>query len=97
LQVLFRTKLYKDWLLKYNVGTSYPVIKDENILNIPIPVLEDHIHERIREFVTDSQNAFNRATSLLECAKFSVEMAIETDEVTAIKWLESKIEELAKE
>lgn len=97
LQVLFRTKLYKDWLLKYNVGTSYPVIKDENILNIPIPVLEDHIHERIREFVTDSQNTFNRATSLLECAKFSVEMAIEADEVTAIKWLESKIEELAKE
>ena len=39
LQVLFRTSLYKDWLLKYNVGTSYPVIKDDDVLNIPIPIL----------------------------------------------------------
>lgn len=29
LQVLLRTSMYRDWLLRFNVGTSYPVIKDE--------------------------------------------------------------------
>ncbi len=36
LQALFRTDLYKEWLLKYNVGTSYPVIKDDDVLDIPM-------------------------------------------------------------
>lgn len=97
LQVLFRTKLYKDWLLKYNVGTSYPVIKDDDVLNIPIPVLEDGTHEKIRGFVIASHNTLNQAKELLECAKLAVEMAIEKDEATAIIWLEAKIIELTKE
>jgi len=33
LQVLLRTSMYRDWLLRFNVGTSYPVIKDEDVLN----------------------------------------------------------------
>ena len=94
LQVLLRTKLYKDWLLKYNVGTSYPVIKNEDILNIPIPILEESIHDKIRKCITSSQNTLERATSLLECAKSAVEMAIETGENSAITWLESKIKGL---
>ena len=32
LQVLLRTSMYRDWLLRFNVGTSYPVIKDEKEL-----------------------------------------------------------------
>lgn len=34
LQVLLRTSMYRDWLLRFNVGTSYPVIKDEDVLNM---------------------------------------------------------------
>lgn len=97
LQVLFRTKLYKDWLLQFNVGTSYPVIKDEDILNIPIPILTDDIHDKIRKFVLSSQDTLNRAKELLECAKLAVEMVIEKDEATAIFWLEGKISELTGE
>ena len=39
LSTLLRTPLYKDWLLKWNVGSSYPVIKDEDILNLTIPAI----------------------------------------------------------
>ena len=90
LQVLFRTSLYKDWLLKYNVGTSYPVIKDDDVLNIPIPILADKIHKKIKEMVKQSRELLNIAKALLNCAKQAVEMAIETNEETAISWLESQ-------
>ena len=97
LQVLFRTKLYKDWLLKFNVGTSYPVIKDDDVLNIPIPIFTDDIHDKIRKFVLSSQDTLRRAKELLECAKTAVEMAIEKDEAKASSWLEEKISELTGE
>lgn len=35
LQVLLRSEMYRDWMLRYNVGTSYPVIKNDDILNLP--------------------------------------------------------------
>lgn len=95
LQILFRTSLYKDWLLKYNVGTSYPVIKDDDILNIPIPILENDILKRIKQLVNASHTTRNHAKKLLEYAKLAVEMAIEIDESSAIRWLEeSKLSEL---
>ncbi|MDE7284087.1 MAG: hypothetical protein K2N85_10990 [Lachnospiraceae bacterium] len=96
LQVLFRTKLYKDWLLKFNVGTSYPVIKDDDVLNIPIPIFKNEIHEKITEYVINSQEIHSRSKELLDCAKTAVEMAIEQNEAAAIIWLESRIQELTK-
>lgn len=96
LQVLFRTKLYKDWLLKFNVGTSYPIIKDDDVLNIPIPILKDEIHNKITEYVNNSQEIRSRSRQLLNCAKTAVEMAIEQNEATAITWLEGKINALTK-
>ena len=89
LQVLFRTALYKEWLLKYNVGTSYPVIKDDDVLDIPIPNFDDAIHTEISEKVRDSEELLKESHRLLECAKKAVEMAIEQDEAKAIEYLES--------
>ena len=54
LQVLLRTPLYRDWLLRYNVGTSYPVIKDDDVLNMPIPLFEDMIQTEIAAKVQDT-------------------------------------------
>ncbi len=87
LQVLFRTDFYKDWLLKFNVGTSYPVIKDEDVLNMPIPVLDESVHESIKEYVQESKRLLNKSKELLGNAKYAVEMAIEQDEEIAVKWL----------
>lgn len=91
LQVLLRTPIYKDWLLKYNVGTSYPVIKDENVLNMPIPIFDNSVNGEIKKLVKESKDLFNSAKELLELAKIAVEVAIEKNESEAIKYVKSGI------
>lgn len=87
LQVLFRTDVYKDWLLKWNVGSSYPVIKDENILNLIIPILDNVIQQKISDKITESFYLNEESKRLLELAKTAVETAIKQGEQNAIKLL----------
>lgn len=87
LQILLRTPIYKDWLLKYNVGTSYPVIKDKDVLNLPIPIFDDRTNGEIKKLVKESNDLFNSAKELLELAKTAVETAIEKNESEAINLL----------
>ena len=78
LKVLLRTELYKDWLLQFNVGTSYPVIKDEDILNLPIPIVNENVQSQIAEYIQKANQLRAEAQSLLQEAKLSVENAIES-------------------
>lgn len=78
LQILLRTQIYKDWLLKWNVGSSYPVIKDEDILNLPIPKIPNQVQNEIATYVQKSISLRNEAKQLLESAKLKVEDAIST-------------------
>ena len=91
LQVLLRTSMYRDWLLRFNVGTSYPVIKDEDVLNMPIPLLEDTVKQDIVNKVNKSASLRRQSKKSLEYAKQAVEMAIEQGENTALAWLKEKI------
>jgi type I restriction enzyme S subunit len=75
--VLLRTKNYREWLLKYNVGTSYPVIKDEDILNLPIPLIDKEIQCQIAELIEKSFYLRRESERLLEEAKEMVEKEIE--------------------
>ena len=77
LQILFRTAVYKDWLLKWNVGSSYPVIKDEDILNLPIPILPEQIQTKIASLIQQSFECKAQSKQLLEDAKRMVETEIE--------------------
>ena len=77
LQVLLRTQIYKDWLLKWNVGSSYPVIKDEDILNLPIPILPKPIQESISAKIQESFALKAESKRLLDEAKMMVEREIE--------------------
>ena len=77
LQVLLRTQIYKEWLLKWNVGSSYPVIKDEDILNLPIPILPQETQKQIAELIQTSFALRQESKRLLEQAKRMVEMEIE--------------------
>lgn len=77
LQILFRTAVYKDWLLKWNVGSSYPVIKDEDILNLPIPILPEQIQTKIASLIQQSFECKAQSKQLLEDAKRMVEAEIE--------------------
>ncbi len=85
LQVLLRTQVYKDFMLKYNVGSSYPVIKDENIMNLPIPLLCDKVQEFIEAKIKESFVLKEQSKQLLELAKRAVEVAIEDSEDSAFK------------
>lgn len=93
LQVLLRTSMYRDWLLRFNVGTSYPVIKDEDVLNMPIPLLEDNVKQDVVNKVNDSASLRRQSKQLLEYAKHAVEMAIEQGEEVALEWLKIKGEQ----
>jgi type I restriction enzyme S subunit len=75
--VLLRTPYYKDWLLKYNVGTSYPVIKDSDILNLLIPLIGDGIQQQIADLIDESFSLRRKSEKLLEEAKAMVEKAID--------------------
>lgn len=93
LQVLLRTSIYRDWLLRFNVGTSYPVIKDEDVLNMPIPLFEETVKQSIINKVKEAASLRSQSEQLLEYAKQAVEMAIEQGEDVALAWLKEKIGE----
>ena len=76
------------WSLKPNTGTSYPVIVDDDILNLPIPILPKEKQAQIQQKVIESFDLRKKSKHLLECAKRAVEIAIEQDEQKAIDWLE---------
>lgn len=83
----------RSWLLRFNVGTSYPVIKDEDVLNMPIPILGDDIKQDVVAKVNESASLRRQSKQLLEYAKQAVEMAIEQGEDIALAWLKSKVEQ----
>ena len=90
LQVLLRTSMYRDWLLRFNVGTSYPVIKDEDVLNMPIPILVDGVKQSVVTKVNKSASLRHQSKQLLEYAKQAVEIAIEQGEDVALAWLKER-------
>ena len=90
LQVLLRTSMYRDWLLRFNVGTSYPVIKDEDVLNMPIPLLEDNVKQDVVNKINESASLRRQSKQLLKYAKQAVEMAIEQGEDAALVWLKER-------
>jgi type I restriction enzyme S subunit len=60
------------------VGTSYPVIKDEDILNLPIPLIDKEIQQQIAELIEKSFALRRESERLLEEAKEMVEKEIES-------------------
>ena len=87
LKVLLRTPMYRDWMLKFNIGTQYPVIRDDDILNLPIPCIDDETQTKIAALVKESLSLKAESERLLDVAKRAVEIAIEQDENAALDWL----------
>lgn len=87
LQVFLRLENIKDLLLKYNCGTSYPVIKDEDILTLEIPLFSQEIQTQISFQVQESFRLRAESERLLALAKEAVEVAIEQGETEAEKLL----------
>lgn len=91
LLVFLYSKPLLAWSLKPNTGTSYPVIIDDDILNLQIPLIPCNKQLEIQQKVTESFNLRKQSKHLLESAKKAVEMAIEQDAQTAIKWLKNEV------
>jgi type I restriction enzyme S subunit len=91
LSVLLRTNIYKEWLLKWNVGSSYPVIRDENVLNLLIPKLNASVQSRIAEKIRKSFDLRTQSQQLLSLARYAVETAIEQGEDKGLEMLEKAI------
>jgi restriction endonuclease S subunit len=87
LQVFLRLENIKDLLLKYNCGTSYPVIKDEDILALEIPLFSQDLQTQISLQVQESFRLRAESERLLALAKEAVEVAIEKGEEEAISKL----------
>lgn len=92
LQLLFRISHYKDWLLKWNVGTSYPVIKDENILNLPIPMIVDSIQHNISKLIQESYDLRDECKELLKTTTNAVEFAIDCGKDNAFNLIKKYME-----
>jgi type I restriction enzyme S subunit len=75
--VLLKTNVYKEWLLKYNVGTYYPVIKDDDILNLPIPLVDTAVQQEIAALIKKSFSLRRKSERLLSEATEMVEREIE--------------------
>ena len=67
------------------------MIIDDDILNLPVPLLPEETQTEIQQKVIESFKLRKQSKHLLECAKRAVEMAIEQDEQTAIIWLKNEI------
>lgn len=77
LMIFLKTIFIKELLLRYNCGTSYPVIKDEDILNLQIPLIKPSIQKQIAEKTQESHRLRKESKWLLEEAKRKVEEEIE--------------------
>lgn len=65
--------------------------KPSDIEKVVIPVLDMDVQKEISEKVQESFKLRKESKRMLECAVKAVEMAIESDENTAIRWLEMQL------
>ena len=92
LQIFLKSKPLLAWSLKPNTGTSYPVIVDDDLLNLHIPLFEQNVQDEISKCVQQSNESLYKSKALLEIAKRGVEIAIEKNESSAKQWIEKQID-----
>lgn len=97
LYVYFKLKPILDLTLKYNTGSSYPTITDEDILNIPIPIFKQEIQNLVKNNIQQAQKIQSQSKRLLEIAKRGVEIAIEQDEDIATNWINQELQKIGVE
>ena len=70
--------------------------RPDQVNNTLIPILKNNKQEIIMNKITESTDLRQKSKTLLEIAKKGVEMAIEKDEITVEKWINSEINKLGK-
>ncbi|MEG4091186.1 N-6 DNA methylase [Microcoleus sp. Pol12B4] len=94
LLVYLRSPIVCEILDLHTTASMYPSISTEDLLNIPITLPKESTRQKITEKVRESRQAREQSKQLLEIAKTGVEQAIETNEATAIIWMNQQLEAL---
>jgi len=92
--ILLRSKPYLTLTLKFNTGTSYPTINDDDILNMPIPLIDKKIQNNVTENIKQYYALIEKNKELFMIAKNGVDIAIEKNEKEAIDWVKDEIKNL---
>ena len=75
-------------------GVAYYSISQSDLANLLIPILPKSQQQKIVEKIKSSFSLKQESKHLLEIAKTGVERAIETDEATAMTWINQQLEAL---
>ncbi|HEY9167744.1 MAG TPA: restriction endonuclease subunit S [Candidatus Kryptonia bacterium] len=94
--VFFKSAPILNLSLKYNAGTSYPVIDETDILGLPFPLIPVKVQQAIRSKITEMYETRALSKRLLEIAKRGVEMAIEKNEKEAEMWMNKELQAIDK-
>ena len=90
LLILLKSLVGQLQLKKGCKGTILTAINKEELKKIVLPKISKSKQLEIQQKVTESFNLRKQSKHLLECAKRAVEIAIEQDEETALRWLEQE-------
>ncbi len=90
LLVFLKSKAGQFQLKKGCNGTILTAIGKDELVKVGLPKIRTEIQSEIQQQATESFNLRKQSKHLLESAKRAVEIAIEEDEETATKWLESE-------
>ncbi len=91
LLVLLKSVVGQLQLKKGCSGTILTAINKEEFKKVILPKIDEIKQTKIQQKVTESFNLRKQSKHLLERAKKAVEIAIEQDEQTAIKWLKNEV------
>lgn len=95
LMVFLRSKPMLAYSLKFNTGTTYPTITDDDILRFSVPLFEPKKQGRIKSKVEESMEMKLVSRKMLDIAKRGVEMAIEKNEKDAEEWMKKETQTLS--
>lgn len=93
LLVLLKSIVGQLQLKKGCSGTILTAINKDEFNKLVLPKVDEAVRFQIQQKITESFNLRKQSKHLLECAKRAVEIAIEQNEDTAIKWLQTQIKE----
>lgn len=94
LLVLLKSVVGQMQLKKGCNGTILAAIDKYEFGKIVLPKVSEEVQTKIQKKVAESFNLRKQSKYILTCAKKTVEIAIEQDEQTAIKWLEDETNEM---
>ena len=87
LLVLFKSEPIQALMKQRCSGTILTAISKDELLSMPLPMIDDDIQEEIAAKVQEAFTLRKQSKQLLEYAKQAVEMAIEQGEDVALEWL----------